>query len=139
MKTIRWPSLYGARLRLTTTRPILPTASPSGAQRNAPELKPAGRCLRNMSKHRLTPPSLAVTDATPQDGNTLRQIKLCPLFFKHDRTKNNLDSKSYKGDRRGSWCQKGQRFRDFETAGHTILHEMTHLDALGEAAEMPAR
>ncbi|KAK7711842.1 hypothetical protein SLS64_005113 [Diaporthe eres] len=83
--------------------------------------------------------SLAVTDAAPQDGDALREMKLCPLFFTDARTKNNLDSKKYDGDKRGSWCQKGQKFRDFETAGHTILHEMTHLDALGEDAGMPAR
>lgn len=66
-------------------------------------------------------------------------MKLCPLFFTAAETANNLSSKAYNGDKRGSWCQTGQKFSDFETAGHTILHEMTHLDALGAAAGVPAR
>lgn len=83
--------------------------------------------------------SLAITDSAPQDGSTLREMKLCPLFFTAAETANNLSSKAYNGDKRGSWCQTGQKFSDFETAGHTILHEMTHLDALGAAAGVPAR
>ncbi|GAB7353826.1 hypothetical protein MBLNU459_g4199t2 [Dothideomycetes sp. NU459] len=83
--------------------------------------------------------SLAITDSAPQDGNTLREMKLCPLFFTAAETANNLDSKEYNGNKRGSWCQTGQKFADFETAGHTILHEMTHLDALGASAGVPAR
>lgn len=83
--------------------------------------------------------SLAITDAKPQDGDTTREMKICPLFFTADQTKNNLDSKKYDGDKRGSWCQLGQRFKDFETGGHTLLHEMTHLDALANAAGLPER
>ncbi|EJD37544.1 hypothetical protein AURDEDRAFT_173402 [Auricularia subglabra TFB-10046 SS5] len=82
------------------------------------------------------PYSLAITDAAPQDGDTLREMKICPRFFSPQQreTKNDLNSKKYDKGKRGSWCQDGQHFRDFETAGHTILHEMTHLDALGKAA-----
>jgi hypothetical protein len=83
--------------------------------------------------------SLALTDAKPQDGATPREMKICSLFFRSGLTKKNLDSKKYDGDRRGSWCQEGQRFRDFETGGHTLLHEMTHLDALAKAAGLPER
>ncbi|KAK0650558.1 hypothetical protein DIS24_g6682 [Lasiodiplodia hormozganensis] len=84
--------------------------------------------------------SLAVTDATPPINDVpRREMKICPLFFTSARTANNLDSKKYDGDKRGSWCQTGQKFKDFETAGHTILHEMTHLDAVGTAAGMPER
>ena len=81
--------------------------------------------------------SLVITDARPQDGDTLREMKICPLFFRADVTQNNLDSRTYDGDKRGSWCQSGQHFKDFETAGHTLLHEMTHLDALGKSAGVP--
>ena len=54
-------------------------------------------------------------------------------------TKNKLDSKGYEKDKRGSWCNRGQKFKDFETGGHTLLHEMTHLDALAKAAGLPSR
>ena len=83
--------------------------------------------------------SLASTDAKPQDGNKAREMTICPLFFRSDQTRNNLDSKKYDGNKRGSWCQLGQHFKDFETGGHTLLHEMTHLDALAKAAGLPAR
>ncbi|KAL8799068.1 MAG: hypothetical protein Q9182_006164 [Xanthomendoza sp. 2 TL-2023] len=83
--------------------------------------------------------SLAITDSQPDDGKHAREMKICDLFFTADQTKNNLDSKKYDGDKRGSWCQKGQHFKDFETAGHTLLHEMTHLDSLAQAAGMPNR
>ncbi|KAL8703681.1 MAG: hypothetical protein Q9201_003135 [Fulgogasparrea decipioides] len=83
--------------------------------------------------------SLAITDSQPEDGEHAREMKICPLFFTADQTKNNLDSKKYDGDKRGSWCQTGQHFKDFETAGHTLLHEMTHLDSLAKEARMPNR
>ncbi|KAB2574501.1 hypothetical protein DIS24_g6748 [Lasiodiplodia hormozganensis] len=80
--------------------------------------------------------SLAITDSVPQDGNTPREMLICPYFFKAAETKNNLDSKKYTAD---GWCKSGQHFSDFETAGHTILHEMTHLDAVGKSAGLPER
>lgn len=66
-------------------------------------------------------------------------MKICPLFFTAAQTKQNLDSKPYDGDKDGSWCQKGHPFAEFETGGHTLLHEMTHLDALAKAAGLPER
>ena len=83
--------------------------------------------------------SKTITDAKPQEGNKAREMTICPLFFRSDQTRNNLDSKKYDGNKRGSWCQLGQHFKDFETGGHTLLHEMTHLDALAKAAGLPAR
>lgn len=84
--------------------------------------------------------SLAITDAAPQlNDGSYREIKICPLFFTASVTKNRLDSKSYDKDADNSWCKSGQPFKDFETGGHTLLHEMTHLDALGKAAGMPER
>ncbi|OJD37394.1 sgnh hydrolase [Diplodia corticola] len=84
--------------------------------------------------------SLAIADSTKvDDDDTRREIKICPLFFTDDRTKNNLASKSYEVDKRGSWCQTGQKFKDFETGGHTILHEMTHLDVVGKEGDLPER
>lgn len=66
-------------------------------------------------------------------------MKICPLYFTADVTKNALNSKTYEKGKRGSWCQDGLKFKDFETGGHTLLHEMTHLDALAKAAGLPPR
>lgn len=82
---------------------------------------------------------LAVTDSAPQDGDMLREMKICPLFFAANATRFNLQSKIYQGEMIGSWCRPEYRFKDFETAGHTLLHEMTHLDALAKAAGVPKR
>ena len=78
--------------------------------------------------------SLAVTDAAPLTDTFTPTIRLCPLFFTSPRTANDLESKETKrnpGRRDDSWCQPNQPFEFFETAGHTFLHEMTHLDQLG--------
>lgn len=77
--------------------------------------------------------ALAATDAAPLTDDFKPTIRLCPQFFKDPRTINNLTSKSYDapGRRVNTWCQPGQPFKFFETAGHTFLHEMTHLDQLG--------
>ncbi len=65
-------------------------------------------------------------------------MTICPLFFTATETKRTLDSKKY-DDKRNGWCVKDQKFKDFETGGHTLLHEMTHLDAIGKAAGLPTR
>jgi hypothetical protein len=65
-------------------------------------------------------------------------MKIC-LFFTAVETKNRLDSKSYEKDADRSWCKSGQHFKGFGTGGHTLLHEMTHLDALAKAAGLPER
>ena len=67
---------------------------------------------------------------------------ICPYFFSAPETAKNLSSKEIIRDpkrRDNSWCQPGQKFSDFETAGHTLLHEMTHLDAVGAAAGLSVR
>lgn len=84
--------------------------------------------------------SLAITDSTPgKNDGSYPEMKICPLFFTAAVTKNRLDSKSYEKDADGGWCKSGQPFKAFETGGHTLLHEMTHLDALGKGAGMPER
>ena len=87
--------------------------------------------------------SLAFTDTQPQSGFVggirPQEMIICPLYFTASETKNNLASKKYDGGKRGSWCQRGQHFRDFETGGHTLLYEMTHLDSLCAAAGLPPR
>lgn len=67
---------------------------------------------------------------------------ICPPFFTAAETAKTLDSKKIKRNptrRDNSWCQPGARFGDFETAGHTLLHEMTHLNAVGLAAGLSER
>lgn len=86
--------------------------------------------------------SLAITDSTPRTLPAVAQILVCPLFFTATETKSTLDSKNYKvnpGRKDNSWCKPGQKFKDFETGGHTLLHEMTHLNALGTAAGLSER
>lgn len=98
------------------------------------------RCVDSCTGDEAGSPTFADTDLAPAiDDVPRREIEICPLFFTAAQTANNLDSKTYDGDEPGSWCQTAQKFVDFETAGHTILHEMTHLDAVGVAAGMPER
>ncbi|PSR77685.1 hypothetical protein BD289DRAFT_343295, partial [Coniella lustricola] len=35
------------------------------------------------------------------------------------------------------WCKVGAKFKDFSVGGITLLHEMTHLDAVGKLAGYP--
>ncbi|KAI1073904.1 hypothetical protein F5B20DRAFT_586799 [Whalleya microplaca] len=84
--------------------------------------------------------SFAITDARPQNGDTPREIKICPTFFTHDWTKQSTTSHPYKPNptrREDSWCTPGARFRDFSVGGLVLLHEMTHLDAVGKKASYP--
>ncbi|MCJ1425284.1 hypothetical protein MMC29_003172 [Sticta canariensis] len=75
--------------------------------------------------------SYAITDPTvPQDDNDHKSIWLCPLFFTGDQTKNDLPN-TEDADKLKAWCdQKDYTF--FTTAGHTLLHEITHLDAMAK-------
>ena len=85
--------------------------------------------------------SFAFTDPAPQDGDKPRVITICPRYFTDPLTQNSLDAKEYiKDPKRGqnSWCQPGNNFRFFSVGGETLLHEMTHLDALAKAADYPA-
>ena len=80
--------------------------------------------------------SLAVTDALPRSNDFIPRIRLCPRFFDPNspETRYNLASRDFKKNpsrRDNSWCQPGKSFPFFETAGHTILHELTHLDEIG--------
>lgn len=87
-----------------------------------------------------TTESFAITDAQPEVDGTPRQIKICPKYFTDATTKLSTNSKEYKvnpGRRDNSWCQPGNKFKDFSVGGITLLHEMTHLDALAAAADYP--
>jgi hypothetical protein len=86
--------------------------------------------------------SLAITDALPRTDKFMPTIRLCPKFFDKNtaETKNDLNSKEFKrnpGRRDNSWCQPGSKFNDIEVAGHTLLHEMTHLDEVGSKHLVP--
>lgn len=81
--------------------------------------------------------SLAITGATPRTLPADAPMLICPLFTAPETAKD-LEAKSYKQKlgRRDppSWCSPGQKFADFETAGHTLL-----LDALVAAAGLLPR
>jgi len=67
---------------------------------------------------------------------------VCPLFFKDSssETKNDISTRKFEKPLRGkdnSWCAPGNNFLWYEIAGHTILHEMTHLDVVGKSADLP--
>lgn len=81
--------------------------------------------------------SFALTDAKPNKDDFTAKIRLCPKFFSDKRTENFLTSKSFKRNPKrneNSWCQPGEPFEFFETASHTFLHEMTHLNQMGVEA-----
>lgn len=86
--------------------------------------------------------SLASTDSTPRSSPDVPQMLICPPFFEFPETANNLNSKDIiqnPSRRDNSWCGPLPKFSDFETAGHTLLHELTHLDAVGAAAGLSVR
>ena len=87
--------------------------------------------------------SLAVTDATV--GGTL--IEICKPFWTAPSTAfllpgNNPNTspltKPYRDFSGSGWCNARQTSNFFATAGHTILHELTHLDSIGSLANLEA-
>ncbi|CAL8584536.1 hypothetical protein XPA_010126 [Xanthoria parietina] len=76
--------------------------------------------------------SYAITDATvPKNDQDLKSIWLCPLFFdKGTDTKNDLP-KTDDADALKKWCDQ-KDYTLFPTAGHVLLHEITHLDAVAK-------
>ncbi|KAE9410330.1 hypothetical protein BT96DRAFT_371783 [Gymnopus androsaceus JB14] len=56
------------------------------------------------------------------------KIAFCPSFFENDpETKDDLDSKKFTANL-DHWCKQADHvFGDMITAGHTVLHEVTHL------------
>ncbi|KAM0797972.1 hypothetical protein BDR22DRAFT_823780 [Usnea florida] len=88
---------------------------------------PTGPVLKTCGKK-----SYAVADSTvPANDNDLKTIWLCPLFWKPgpDSAQNLPDTNDE--DALNKWCA-GTDYTKFVTAGHTILHEMTHLDAVAK-------
>jgi hypothetical protein len=112
-------------------------------RRQSQQVSPTRRCLEgaclSFSNGTSDRPnsSLATTDSEPgKNDGSYPEMEICPLFFTAAETKNRLDSKKYDKD---GWCASGQGFKAFETGGHTLLHEMTHLDALAKGAGSPER
>jgi hypothetical protein len=104
-------------------------------------------------------PRSAVTDATVASGPTdAKTITLCPLFFTSASTRFFLFQASrgrspgvpFRDNTGSGWCNTKQNANFFATvgmfpysqlldgdiisSGHTLLHELTHLDAVGRAA-----
>ncbi|KAI1158792.1 hypothetical protein F5B18DRAFT_667448 [Nemania serpens] len=88
-----------------------------------------------------TTESWAITDAQPQDGNTPREMKICPKYFTDALTKRSTTEKIYTPNPKrtdNSWCTPAPyKLSDFMVGGVTLLHEMTHLDIVGVQAGYP--
>lgn len=72
-----------------------------------------------------------------------RQMLICPKYFTDAQTKqsSNTGGKTYKPNPRrtdNSWCILSPfKLKDFMVGGQTLLHELTHLDVVGKAANLP--
>ena len=95
--------------------------------------------------------SVLVTDATPGSATDVKNITVCPSFWTGASTKyllynpsNTSPSPPYRDNTSSGWCGKRAQGGDpnvslrqnqfFATAGHSILHELTHLDPLANLA-----
>ncbi|KAI0842898.1 hypothetical protein F5Y06DRAFT_284266 [Hypoxylon sp. FL0890] len=86
-----------------------------------------------------TTQSLVITDSKAGTDSFIPRMRFCPQFFNptERHTMNDLDAFPYTHNptrRQSSWCKPGNKFRDFEVAGTTIIHELTHLNEAGERA-----
>ncbi|QIW98396.1 hypothetical protein AMS68_003914 [Peltaster fructicola] len=92
--------------------------------------------------------SAMVADANVADATTRRTIQVCPRFWTATSSLYLLPrEESYAVTpyrEHETWCEKTKRGNDadlsgrenqwYATAGHTVLHELTHLDALARQA-----
>ena len=100
-----------------------------------------------------TPQSVLVTDATLGSATDVKVIQVCSSFWTTASTKfllydssNETPSPPYRNDGTTlqGWCRKAAANGDpnvsartnqwFATAGHSVLHELTHLDSLAQFA-----
>ncbi|KAF2175777.1 hypothetical protein K469DRAFT_701472 [Zopfia rhizophila CBS 207.26] len=88
--------------------------------------------------------SFGFTDPTKEDfeghGHTkgVRVINLCPPFFTDKRTTGPLPpANDEEGLKKYCEFKESKKLMDFECGGHTLLHEMSHLDSFGVAAGYP--
>ncbi|KAF2235757.1 hypothetical protein EV356DRAFT_499389 [Viridothelium virens] len=95
--------------------------------------------------------SIMVTDATPGSATDVKKIEVCNDFWTststnhllYDSSKTSPDPPYRSNDDKG-WCAKRTEDKeenvskikddDFTTAGHSVLHELTHLDSLAKIA-----
>ncbi|KAH0555925.1 hypothetical protein GP486_006132 [Trichoglossum hirsutum] len=86
------------------------------------------------------PQSIAVTDATVGEPSTRKTIQICNTYWKSGATRYLLPGTSTSPDppyrSKQEWCTSkptgGANY--YATAGHSLLHEFTHLDTLGKQA-----
>jgi len=96
-----------------------------------------------------------VTTSDPGSATDVKLIQVCSKFWTgastkfllYDPTKTS-PSLPYRNNDASGWCGKkklnddpnvsSQRHQFFATAGHTVLHELTHLDALAQVAGLAA-
>lgn len=93
-----------------------------------------------------TSSSLAFTDATEAvPADQLKKINLCKSFFTTPSTRfvlpdsqHNENSPPFRDLTSSGWCNKKLTANFYATIGHTILHELTHLDTLGKQTGLEA-
>ncbi|KAI9811401.1 MAG: hypothetical protein M1826_003191 [Phylliscum demangeonii] len=86
--------------------------------------------------------SFAHTDPTPESFAVkphvkgIRDITVCAQFLNDPRTKRKLPTNVQETK---AYCEhkESKKLHDFEIGGHTLLHEITHLDTYGLVAGLP--
>ena len=95
--------------------------------------------------------SIMVTDATPGSATDVKTIEVCNDFWTSSSTNYLLydsgktsPSPPYRNNDDKGWCAKKTEDKEanvskekddwFTTAGHSVLHELTHLDSLAKVA-----
>ncbi|KAJ7884433.1 hypothetical protein B0H13DRAFT_1890013 [Mycena leptocephala] len=91
------------------------------------------------------------TEPLCKDGETLAYVlqevtvnptvTLCNLFFDSEATRRTMGGIKWK-DHKDRWCPPTRtppyRLIDFETGGHTLLHELTHIQSIAMSAGFPS-
>ncbi|KAL9110226.1 MAG: hypothetical protein Q9187_008076 [Circinaria calcarea] len=91
---------------------------------------PTGDVLKSCGKK-----TYAITDSTvPKEDNDLKSIWICPLFWTGPDSSQDLPSGQ---DATDEFCKK-TNYKQYVTAGHILLHEITHLDAVAKKFPLDA-
>lgn len=88
-----------------------------------------------------TDDTYVLTESDPEDGGP-RTMLICPAFWRAENANVTrlLPSDPYNQAQKDQWCEsehesKTNNYRRFVTAGHMLLHEITHLDKVGASLE----
>ena len=82
----------------------------------------------------------AAETQSEQELGRIPYITLCPHYFSSSLATNDLSVKNYDKPGTNSWCENDNPlFNQFSIGGFVIFHEITHLDAVGVAANLPTQ